>query len=110
MFSQLHKLKDPAFFQEHRALTMDTPEDAGDYEIVSVYEAELNPEEPFQFYRYAIIEDPGTFAYYSVHSLAASLHPSGGALTWGDRLLTLVTCTRHGENRRLVVVARRVTQ
>lgn len=108
MFGGLHKLTDPAFYDAHRALSFDTPERTGNYRIVSVFYMVVDPEAAFQFYHYPNIADEATFAEYAKNVLAESLYPADEPLIWGDELLTLVTCSKHADDGRLVVVAKRM--
>lgn len=108
MFGGLHRLADAAFYNAHRMLRFDTPERAGEYRIVSVFYMAVGDEETFQFYRYPNLPDAAAFDAYAAGIQKNALYPADTALTFGDELLTLVTCSKHAEQGRLVAVAKRV--
>ena len=108
MFGGLHSLTEQAFYETHRILQFDTPERAGSYKIVSVFYMVVDTGAGFQFYHYPNIESEELFQTYADNVLSASIYPADTSLAWGDELLTLVTCSKHADDGRLVVVAKRV--
>ncbi|MEG1524722.1 MAG: class B sortase [Clostridia bacterium] len=108
MFGDLKRLQKQAFYELHRTLTFDTPERAGTYRIVSVYLTEIRADVTFKFYQYTMIDTEEAFHNYCQNVAAASQYPVDTEFCYGDELLTLVTCSNHAKEGRLVVVAKRI--
>ncbi len=108
MFGGLHKLTERDFYDSHRELSFDTPERTGTYRIASVFYMTVDDQADFQFYHYPNLDAQGDFDHYAQQVLSASIYPADTALNWGDELITLVTCSKHATDGRLVVVAKRV--
>ncbi len=107
-FGELDSYLDEAFLRAHNTLRFDTPSRGGSYRIVSVYLTELDKDAPFKFYHYARICSAEQFDAYAQETLSRSRCNAGEPLAYGDELLTLVTCSHHAEEGRLIVVAKRV--
>lgn len=52
-------------------------------------------------------ENESDFDEYTAGIMELSLYDTGQSATYGDQLLTLVTCAYHTENGQFVVVARK---
>ena len=82
----------------------------GGYEVLAAFYSEIYPvdaEGVFRYYEYADLSDPERFTEYVEQAKAAALYDTGIAAQYGDRLLTLSTCSYHTDNGRFVVVARK---
>ena len=60
----------------------------------------------FRYYYSTDLSDSDAFQYYIEEAMSASLYDLGVTAEYGDRLLTLTTCSYHTEDGRFVVVAR----
>lgn len=60
----------------------------------------------FRYYYSTDLSDSDAFQYYIEEAMSASLYDLGVTAEYGDRLLTLSTCSYHTEDGRFVVVAR----
>ena len=60
----------------------------------------------FRYYQYTDLTAEEAFDAYVRQVKAASLYDTGVEAVYGDKLLTLSTCSYHTENGRFVVVAR----
>lgn len=108
MFAALHGYLDPAFLEAHRYITFDTMKRTGRYEVVCVYETVINPSAAFKFYHYSNIDNEAAMEAYAQGLAERSILDEPPAIQWGDELITLVTCSKHADDGRLVVVAKRV--
>ena len=108
MFADLLSYTDQEFWKEHPNIYLDTLESAGSYSILAVFYSEIYPEgvEGFRYYLYTDVRDPQDFDSYIHQVKEAALYDTGVTAEYGDRLLTLSTCSYHTENGRFVVVAR----
>ena len=59
----------------------------------------------FRYYQYTDLSDQDRFEEYIRQVRAAALYDTGVEVQYGDRLLTLSTCSYHRDNGRFVVVA-----
>ena len=111
MFGGLKAYLDEDFYLEHRTIRFDTVYERGSYEILSVFLSEVyGPQDDgvFKYYQHTVLPDRESFEQYVASVAALSVHDTGVTAQWGDTLLTLSTCSRHTENGRLVVVAKKV--
>ena len=61
----------------------------------------------FRYYQYTDLSDSEIFDEYVRQVKEAALYDTGISAQYGDSLLTLSTCSRHVQDGRFVVVARR---
>ena len=111
MFAALLSYADPSFRRQHPTIRYDTLGEAGTYEVLAAFYADVTLGDAgvdFPFYAYTDLRDPGIFADYLDQVRAAALYDTGVTAEPGDQLLTLATCSYHTADERFVVVARRV--
>jgi len=110
MFHALLDYAEPEFWKEHPTITFDTVQESGTYTVIGAFYSKVyyqDETDVFRFYDYPDLSDPVLFAEYMDNVAASSLYDTGETATYGDTLLTLVTCSYHTENGRFVVVARK---
>lgn len=108
MFGSLTEYQDPAYWEAHPVIRYDTLDSDGEYQVLAAFYSRvyrLSEEQVFRYYQYADLEEPDRFAAYVAQAQAASLYDTGVSAEYGDRLLTLSTCSYHTKNGRFVVVA-----
>lgn len=109
MFRSLLDYQYKAFWQEHPTIAFDTLYEQGEYEVLAsfydrvYYEYETN----FKFYRFIDAKDPADFDNAMENFQKKRIYDTGVTASYGDRLITLVTCAYHTQNGRFVVVARK---
>ena len=112
MFGELHKYAEEEYWKEHPIILFSTLYEERQYEIVAaffdrIYDAE---EDTFKFYEFIEAVDEESFneamAYFKEHAE----YETGIHAEYGDRLITLVTCSYHTDNGRFVVVARQIVE
>ncbi|MCR4922799.1 MAG: class B sortase [Lachnospiraceae bacterium] len=80
-----------------------------DYGDEDIYRFEKdNDNGRFRYYYYTDLSDKDDFDYYVKEIKEKSLYDTGTDISWGDRLLTLSTCSYHIKNGRLVIVAKKI--
>ena len=67
----------------------------------------LKSDEVFKHYDFLGADDATVFDEYIENIKAVALYDTGVTASYGDKLLTLVTCAYHTENGQFVVVARK---
>lgn len=114
MFGTLESYADEDYAREHSEIIYDLIQPDGSYErltfevMAAFYSRIYSVDEKnvFRYYYSTDLSDPDAFQYYIEEVLSASLYDLGVTAEYGDRLLTLSTCSYHTEDGRFVVVAR----
>ena len=109
MFGSLDRYQKASYFREHPVIHFDTLTEEGDYEVLGAFYSRVYTdadEGVFRYYQYTDLSAQEDFDAYVRQVKAASLYDTGVEAVYGDKLLTLSTCSYHTENGRFVVVAR----
>ena len=111
MFHDLMKYAKKDFWQEHPIIEYTTLYEEREYEIIAAFYDRVyyTHENVFKFYQFIDYETEEEFANAVENYKAKAEYDTGVEPVFGDRLLTLVTCSYHEENGRFVVVARQIT-
>ena len=110
MFHDLMNYKKQSYWEEHPIIEYSTLFEEREYEIVAafydiIYDANSKH---FKFYRFANYETEAEFADAMEYFKKKSEYDTGVEPVYGDKLLTLVTCSYHTTNGRFVVLAREI--
>ena len=110
MFREILQYANKSYWQEHPMIRFDTLYEQGEYEVLSafydrVYYADENC---FKFYRFIKAADKADYDNAIQNYKEKSLYDTGVTAEYGDKLITLVTCSYHEEHGRFVVVARQM--
>ena len=111
MFSDLLQYKDAEFGKDHSIIRFDTLTEEASYEVVAVFYSHVYAMDElgvFRYYDYGGELDKDTFTQYIDELRRAALYDTGVTPSYGDRLITLSTCSYHTSNGRFVVVARKI--
>ena len=114
MFGRLDAFADEDYARENSQITYDLIQPDGSYErltfqvMAAFYSRiyQVDEENVFRYYYCTDLSDPEEYEYYVNQVMAASLYDLGVTAEYGDRLLTLSTCSGHIQDGRFVVVAR----
>lgn len=114
MFGSLDSYADEDYAREHQEIIYDLIQTDGSYkrltfEVMAAFYSciySVDEENVFRYYYSTDLSDPDAFQYYIEEVMSASLYDLGVTAEYGDRLLTLSTCSYHTEDGRFVVVAR----
>jgi len=109
MFAGLENYKDEGYYKEHQTIRFDTLYTQQEYEIIAVFKSQIyrKSDTVFKHYNFLNAESEVAFNEYITNIKALSLYDTGMTASYGDELLTLVTCAYHTENGQFVVVARK---
>lgn len=113
MFSGLVGYADQSFWEEHPIIHFDTLYEMGEYEVFATFYSQVylkGQEGKFRYYDYTDLRDPEVFSEFVDGVTALRLYDTGVSISYGDELITLITCsyTNQLENERFVVVARKI--
>ena len=108
MFGDLEKYKDESYFQEHREMLLHTEEGLHTYEVIAVFRSQVykKTDQVFKFYQFFQADTQEEFDDFYNNIMELSLYDTGVTAEYGDRFLTLSTCSYHADRGRFVVVAR----
>lgn len=109
MFRGLLKYQQKDYWQRHPSITFDTLYEEQEYEVLAAFfdRVYYKTEDCFKFYQFIDAEDEADFENAMANYREKALYDTGVEATYGDQLITLVTCSSHVENGRFVVVARK---
>jgi len=107
MFGSLSGYAREDYAAAHPVIRFDTLAQAGEYRVLAAFysHAYAPGEEGFRYYQYTGLSRPEDFESYVRQAREAALYDTGTRAEYGDRLLTLSTCSYHRENGTFVVVA-----
>ena len=112
MFGSLkkYKVKDADFYHKHPFINFNTLYENGRYVIFAVCEVDVRHSQPdyLPFWQYVRFSSAEAFEAYVEKARRLSHYRCDVAVEPSDRLLTLSTCTGEDENKRLLVMARRI--
>lgn len=109
MFGSLPSYANMSYWQQHPVITFNTLKEPGEYEILAAFYSRIYaPEESgvFCYYQFTDLSDPEQFSNYIQQAKDSALYDTGVEAMYGQRILTLSTCSYHTEDGRFVVVAR----
>lgn len=112
MFGSLkkYKVKDASFYREHPFIDFNTIYENGRYVIFAVAEVDIRSGKPdyLPFWHDVRFASADSFTSYVNQARALSHYRCNVEVVPGDRLLTLSTCTGTDDNKRLIVMARKI--
>lgn len=99
---------DEDFYKEHPTIYYSTLYEEREYEIVAAFYDRVyyNYEEVFKYYKFIDYENEMQFNEAVEYYKANSVYDTGVEVEYGDKLITLVTCSYHEKYGRFVVVAK----
>jgi len=110
MFGSLKNYLDKEYYKQHPVIHFDTLYEKAKYEIVYVglSRAANKNEDVFRYYEFINAENEDDFKVTMKEFKKLESYSIGKKVQWGDKLITLSTCSKHVENGRLIVVARKI--
>ncbi len=107
MFHDLLNYKDINYYKEHTTVKYDTLYETGRYEIFAVTRTRVGASNEFKYYEYIDFKDETEFNLFIKRALEKSLYDTGITPVFGDKLLTLSTCSYNADNERFVVFCKK---
>ncbi|MCI8648502.1 MAG: class B sortase [Anaerotruncus sp.] len=109
MFGQLERYRSEEYARAHPSLRFDTLTQQREYEILGAFYSRVYTKQEqgvFRYYQYLDLSQEEVFQEYLRQVQASSLYDTGVTAQYGDRLLTLSTCSYYTDDGRFVLVAR----
>ena len=106
MFAELLKYRSEDFYKNAQYIRFDSLYQKSVYKIIGAMH--IKSGSPFKYYEFAKAETPEEFNEYVANVKKLSLYDTGESAEYGDKLLTLSTCSYNTSDERFVVVAKKV--
>ena len=107
MFNNLLKYKDREFYEKHPNIRFTTAKEDFKFEIFSVFYSKVflkSEENVFRYYNFVTAKSEKDYNNFVENAKKASIYDTNKEAEYGDRLITLVTCSYHVEDGRFVVI------
>lgn len=108
MFGNLLLYETEPYARDHSVIHFDTLFEEGEYQVMGAFFCQDSGDQEtgdFLFYHYPDLSDFKRFEEYVANVKKASLYDTDVTAEYGDKLLTLSTCSYQTDNGRFVVVA-----
>jgi sortase B len=109
MFGSLSEYANKSYYEKHPTITFNTLYDRGTYEIVGAFYAQVlkkSDKTSFRYYHYYGAETEEEYNKFVNYVKSVRQYDTGVETKYGDRFITLSTCSYHVSNGRFAVVAR----
>lgn len=107
MFNNLLKYKDKEFCERYPNIRFTTEKEDFKFEIFSAFYSKVfgkSEENVFRYYNFVTAKSEKDYNNFIENAKKASLYDTDIDAKYGDRLITLVTCSYHVEDGRFVVI------
>lgn len=110
MFRELVDYEDESFYKSHKYITFDTIYGDNTYEVIAAFKTYIKSKDDtgFKYYDFFDAEDEKAFDSYVENIKSLTDYNIPVTAEYGDKLLTLSTCSYHTDNGRFVVVAKKI--
>lgn len=110
MMGDLKKYKNIEFYKENPVITFTTESGTDEYKVFAFFVTNADPKdgELFNYHNYINFENEKSFNEFINETNARSYINSGIDIKYGDKFITLSTCSTEFENSRFVVFARKI--
>lgn len=108
MFSTLPYYWSEDYYKQHKTIRFDTIVQEGTFRVMAAFYSQAYQEEnedAFRYHLYTDLSDPDTFAEYVRKAKENSLYDTGVTAEYGQRIITLSTCSYHVTDGRFAVIA-----
>lgn len=111
MFGNLTDYADATYCEQHKEMLLFTEDCERKYEVIATFYSQVyrKKDTVFKFYQFFQADTEEEFNYFYDNIMDLALFDTGVTATFGDRFLTLSTCSYQVENGRFVVVAKEIT-
>ncbi len=107
MFHDLLKYSDKGFYDAHKTIGFDTLTNFGKYEIFAVVRTKVGSKNEFKYYDFINAKTPAEFDKFISKCISLSLYKTEIIPQYGEKILTLSTCSYNTDNERFVVFAKK---
>lgn len=106
MFATLLNYEDSEFLNSHKTIEFDTLYERGKYEVLYAFRTKVGGKNEVKYHEFI---DAGNQENFDEFAEQISKQSKGqGSISYGDKLLTLSTCSYNMSNERFVVIAKKI--
>lgn len=111
MFGNLTDYADKTYCEQHKEMLLFTADCERKYEVIATFYSQVyrKKDTVFKFYQFFQANTEEEFNNFYENIMDLALFDTGVTAEFGDRFITLSTCSSHVENGRFVVVAKEIT-
>ena len=110
MFKDLIKYREKEFYDKHSTIRFTTEKEDIEFKIMSAFYSNVFYEDErgvFRYYDFINEKKESRFNEFVKNAKKASLYDTGVEAEYGEKLITLVTCSYHEDDGRFVVIGTR---
>lgn len=110
MFHALLEYENEDFYKEHKTVIFNTIYGNAEYEVIAAFKTNIKEVDDtgFKYYQFFDAATPEEFNDYVMNCKSLTPYNIPTTASYGDKLITLSTCSYHTDEGRYVVVAKRV--
>jgi sortase B len=112
MFHDILQYQDEEFYQNHKYIQFDTIYEDATYEVIAAFKTEIQDVdyEGFKYYQFFDAASQEEFQDYVSNCQRLTGYTTDRTASYGDKLITLSTCSYHADEGRFVVVAVKISE
>lgn len=109
IFAELMNYTNKDYYEKHPLIRFDTLSTEQEYEIIAVFLSEVYKadDDVYKYYNFIDALNEEDFNRFIENVKSLSLYDTKAEASYGDKLVTLITCAYHKDNGRFTVVARK---
>ena len=112
MFHDILQYDSEDFYKEHKYIQFNTIYGDGTYEVIAAFREEIREVDygGFKYYQFFDAQTEEEFTDYVSNCQARTNYQTDRTAKYGDKLITLSTCSYHADEGRYVVVAVKISE
>lgn len=110
-FADLVKYRSKDYWKAHPTVSFDTLYETGKYQVLAAFNSKVykQSDNVFKYYKFSGQATREEYSSFVSNVKKLSLYQTGVTAAYGDRLLTLSTCSNYTSDGRFAVVAKKVS-
>ncbi|MBR1507367.1 MAG: class B sortase [Eubacterium sp.] len=110
MFGSLQKYEDEKYYRSHKLIYFDTLYERGTYEVIAAFRTQIYSDDyaGFVCYNFIDADNAEDFDDFVTSCKALTGFETGVSASYGDKLISLSTCSYHVDDGRFVVIAKKI--
>ena len=112
MFTGIMQYEKQSFWENHKTIYLTTDSEVREYQIIAAFKSRVfykNEKNVFRFYNYLNFANKEKYDEYINNVKKIQLYDTGITASYGEQLMTLITCEYSQKNGRFVIVAKRIS-
>lgn len=110
MFASLLKYENKDFFESHKTIEFDTLYERGRYEVLYAFRTKTGKKDELKYCEFIDAGYQEEFYDFIAEAEERAINKNEIGAEYGDKLLTLSTCSYSASNERFVIIAKKIKQ